>query len=333
MATASVSSIKLHLAAAAMLGINVDDVLNHSGIDPGTLNNPENRLEMDAAIEMILRIAELAPVPSYGLWLGEHFHPAKLSLTGYVIMNARDLGDALAIFCRFQRVIGDAFSWEIDDSQENQVSMVLKKVSLGKASQLGQEWSPTALLVTAGILTGQPIRPLLVEFSHAKPEWHAEYDRIYHCPIRFGQPQTAMHFRREDFSLPVMHADPELAEQLQISLQRHLDKLQLAPSCSRRVSEILLRSMAGELPTVTQVARELAQSTRSLQASLQQEGTSFKQLLGSTRETLARDYLRDPGLSIAEISFLLGFSEPSAFHRAFRKWTGETPGYYREQHG
>ena len=120
-----------------------------------------------------------------------------------------------------------------------------------------------------------------------------------------------------------------MARQLQASLERMLGNLETDQAISRKVSLALTRELAGNVPTVEIIAKHMATSVRSLQSVLKNERTTFKLLLAQTRQRLAEERLRDKSLSIGEVSFLIGFSEPSAFHRAFKKWTGYTPGDFR----
>lgn len=100
--------------------------------------------------------------------------------------------------------------------------------------------------------------------------------------------------------------------------------LNQANTYTRQVVQKIKRSLTGEVPTVEAIAHSLATSVRHLQRSLRAEGTSYQQLLEDTRKELALCYLKQPKHSIHDVAFLLGFSEPSAFHRAFKRWTGQT---------
>lgn len=109
-----------------------------------------------------------------------------------------------------------------------------------------------------------------------------------------------------------------------------LNKLEKRESFMVKVSRIILEEMQGNIPSVKMVANKLAMSERSLQYYLKREGTSYIKLLNNIRKDLAASYLKDKSVSIDEIAYFIGFSETSAFHRAFKKWTGFTPCEFRE---
>jgi AraC-like DNA-binding protein len=109
-----------------------------------------------------------------------------------------------------------------------------------------------------------------------------------------------------------------------------LSRLANATPRSRQVAELLARNLKGTVPQLSEIARELAMSDRNLQRALRSDGTTFQRLLDQVRRDLAISHLANPSTSTGQVGFLLGFSEPSAFHRAFRRWTGKAPGAYRQ---
>ena len=329
MADASVGAVKLHVGAALGLSLDPGPHLHAAGIDPAELEDPDGRIELARAIRLIESIAAAAPVPSYGLGLGEHFHPTKLSLVGYLVMNAESLRDALELFCRYQQVIGGAFIWRLGEPGTDGAWLEMVEMRLPAIATLAQEWSPAAIISTLRVLSAEAIAPRRACFAHAEPSWSAEYARVFRCPCEFDAGRTGLWLDDADLDKPVVHREPALQAHFQQLCERALSRLEDELPLSRRVLDALLKRVAGEEPSIAVVARDLSMSTRSLQAQLQDEGTSYKALLARARRELSEHHLRDRSMSIAEVSFLLGFSEPSAFHRAFKRWTGSTPAAYR----
>jgi AraC-like DNA-binding protein len=147
--------------------------------------------------------------------------------------------------------------------------------------------------------------------------------------VVFGWLENELVFDRQDLSLPVFLANPELLDVLERYAQRLLERLHTPDTWAGRVTQSLGRILVqGERPSLNAVAFHLAVSTRHLQGQLQAEGTTYRSLLDQVRKELALDYLKRPDMTMCDIAFLLGFSEQSAFTHAFKRWTGSSPTEY-----
>ena len=138
-----------------------------------------------------------------------------------------------------------------------------------------------------------------------------------------------MVFRDEDLALPLARADAQLGELLRGLAEDALKKRTVAESPLDNVRRILAEELQRGVPSLDVVASRLATSERTLRRRLEGEGTTFRALLDETRAELARVYVADARMPLAEVAFMLGFSEPSAFHRAFKRWTKTTPAAFR----
>jgi AraC-like DNA-binding protein len=169
-----------------------------------------------------------------------------------------------------------------------------------------------------------PPRLVKVELTHRTQGDPAAYRRWFDAPVSFGAGATQLVFARSALDVPLRTADPQLLA----ILSRHAEELaardRSLPPMIAQVERVLRKALRSDDAQVERVARELGLTGRSLQRRLKDEGTSFQLVRDKVRRELASRYLEDE-LSMAEISFLLGFSEPSAFFRAFKRWTGLTP--------
>lgn len=155
------------------------------------------------------------------------------------------------------------------------------------------------------------------------------YEQFFGTPVTASEITTIV-FLNEDMQRPFLTENHKMWQFFEPSLRQRLADLGKMASTSERVHSILLEMLpAGEASTHS-VSQKLAVSTRTLQRRLQDEGTSFQQVLDSVRESLAVHYLRNTNMSGAEISFLLGFEDANSFSRAFLMWTGKTPQSVRE---
>ena len=178
-------------------------------------------------------------------------------------------------------------------------------------------------------LLGQTIRPLRVSFSHSCAGDLVEYQSFFDTPnILFDQKENAVILGNECLDLTLLQANKALfswSEQQASQILRHASK----SGYSHQVSNAILKKLNGELPSLEQVAKSLHLSSRALQRHLKAENTGFSQLLDQVRQDAALFHLNNKQMTIDEISYLLSYSDASAFRKAFKKWTGKAPSDYR----
>ena len=148
--------------------------------------------------------------------------------------------------------------------------------------------------------------------------------------VIYAAPTCALHCDPAQLEAPLTTADPSLRALLDRYARTELEALPPVPTTESRVVEHLLQALPGPAPAAAAVARALGLSPRSLRRALHGEGTTFSEVRDRCLRRVAEDALRDPARTIGEVAWLLGYSEPSAFHRAFRRWTGTTPRAVRE---
>lgn len=180
-------------------------------------------------------------------------------------------------------------------------------------------------------ISGVDIPPNEVRFQHAAPIDGAEYQRIFRCPVLFEQVDNALVFPKRLLATPLGQADA----QVRLMLDAYADRLLGEIRQGRSVLDSARLELSRQLPEMgaglQQIAGRLALSPRTLQRRLREAGLSFNQLVDETRQQLVLHYLRDPALELAQIAFLVGFSEAGSLARACRRWTGQSPGEYRRQ--
>jgi AraC-like DNA-binding protein len=181
--------------------------------------------------------------------------------------------------------------------------------------------------------TGAALVPDHVSFAHAQPEDTIEHRRFFRGPVRFAAGSNAMVLSSTDAARPLLDADAALCE----IVRKRLDKvvtdrtLPTLDSLTAGVRRILVETLGQNTMSADRVAGALEISRRTLTRRLAEEGTSFRAVLDDVRRELALALLQDVSLSIADVAFFLQYSEPAAFHRSFRRWTGLTPHEYRSR--
>jgi AraC-like DNA-binding protein len=178
--------------------------------------------------------------------------------------------------------------------------------------------------------SGADITPLQVCFAHAAPEDASEHRRFFRSPIRFGASSNSMLLSAVDGARPMQAADEALASIVRRRLDKTLAEREFHSSgLSGRVRHMMVEHLGETALTPETVARALAVSRRTLSRRLADEGSSFRHILDDVRREFACALLRDRSLSISDVAFFLQYSEPAAFNRSFRRWTGQTPRAFR----
>lgn len=259
------------------------------------------------------------------LGVGALVQPRHVGVLGYLVASVGNLGEAMLAYRRYERLFyGVDFAQTAVTSNEAEIRWPPSDPPLG---HLADSVAIAALVTFLRRQIDPAPPPLGVSFVNppvGRIE-HAAYEAFFGCSVRFGDSHTRVRFPAAYLTLPMRHADPELRALLDRQAQALLLALPQSDDLDRALQQVMLRLLPDGAVTLPRAARELHLSVRTLQRRLDRRGMSWQQLLDQTRAELAREYLRDRSLSLGDIALLLGFSEQSAFNRAFRRWTGSTP--------
>ncbi len=276
--------------------------------------------------------------PFFGLHVGERMRLATYAGYGPVLCTCKDFRTAVLQTARFEGLAHDLGRSELVENGEV-AHYRWHSPWLGEAGARHLVESVAAgIRVTADWLAGGPVPMMDISFKHAAPEGLPldEYQRIFRAPLQFGAPANEARFVAAFLDLPIANADVTLfpaltqaVEERLLAHQRSLEEPPIVQAVRERIQSQLMRD-AARLP---EVATALGVTVRTLQRKLAEAEVTFSGLVDVTRRELAQRYLRDRSLSLAEIAFLLGFSEQSSFSHAFRAWFGGTPAAWRETHG
>lgn len=331
MPTAAVNNVRLVVAAALARGVPLDRLLSAADIDLQTLIDPDGRVPADRVVRVWKIAAELCGDPLFGLLAADHLQPDHLGGLGFAIHSSATVGDGIRRLGAFFRLVNQLVALVvIEDGPLTRVRIAINHDShTAEDVRQPMECLMSALVVVERRATGTAITPAEVSFRHAAPAACEAYVQRFGVVPRFGQPHCELAFSRAVLALPHLAPDSARISVAERHLRQQLDKLPRAETFSSHVRRVLLEELRTGEPTVARVAVRLRVSERTLQRRLGEEQTSVQALLEELRHELSLRYLADAKESIAEISFLLGFAEVRAFHRAFKRWTGSTPAVYR----
>jgi AraC-like DNA-binding protein len=182
-------------------------------------------------------------------------------------------------------------------------------------------------------MTGFDWIPREVHFQHRRPDNISEHGRIFQSPVHFGKPGTQLIFDSSFLTMPLVEADLTLGSLLEKQAEELLAKFPREESdFVNQVRQLIRENLSSGETGMEIISRKLGSSSRTLQRKLKEQGASYQKLLEETQSEMSKFYLQQPEIAICEISYLLGFSQSSAFHRAFRRWTGLTPKAFRRKH-
>ncbi len=316
------------LDQAPGLGLDPAELMREASIDELDLSDPDSRVPFAKTLRLWRAIVERRPDPTVGLRLGAAVTVRELGLVGYAMAHSATLGEAWRRFSRYCRIISDAIRVHIAEAADR------ARVDVEAHPALDALRHPVnarlaCMLAVSREITGTDVTPVEVSFPYPRPPSTRDYARVFGCALRFGRPPAAIVFRREQMGLPIAASDPTLAGYLDELASEKVRSLTQEESLSGKVRQAMWRRLSTGAPSLSQIASDLAISERSLQRRLRRHGTSFASLLEDLRREVATELLGDRRLAVYELAFLLGYSEPSAFNRAFRRWTGSSPLRYR----
>jgi AraC-like DNA-binding protein len=261
--------------------------------------------------------------------MGEFAEAGSWSILGYMMMNCKTLGEAFVKAGKYSRIIGNLIDARAELKFGKIHVVYFTPPHAPAMSHHCYESTISSSVQMMRTLTGEPLNPLEVTFTHPRPDSTAEYERIFRCPVRFGHKENSLTLDWNIANLPVRMANPSLLEHFEKYAQDFMAQMERKDEYTRAVTRMILSKLDDENLSIEKVAKEMSVSVRTLQNRLDAEGVVFSDLLRDIRERLAKKYIREE-YSVEQIAYLLGFSEPSVFRKAFKRWLGVTPREYRE---
>jgi AraC-like DNA-binding protein len=312
-------------------GLDAVGIARQAGVDLAAIPAPGERIESDK-IDAILRVAiPLINDPAFGLQGARCWHPSELGVLGYAWLSSSTLRTGLERLVRYSRLIGERATTEIEDTRQGlKVRFWAKRgnPAVVPVAAVFGDIAMAILLDMCRMNAGAAMRPVAATLRRRKPDPASAYERFFGCPVRFDAEETTFVLSLKDADRPLSSSNRQLAAVFDRMLTEELARLDKADVVSRARAAVLEQLSSGEA-TAEDTAKQLHMSPRTLQRKLAEENTTYLQLVDDTRKDLALRYIEDPRRSVTDITFSLGFSQPSAFTRAFRRWTGLSPSDYR----
>lgn len=327
--TSPTASLRVVLAALERLGLDLSDELARVGLTLSQARELDRRVPRSAYCALWGRVAEVSGDPDCGLTLAQAQEVGTMGVLEYVAINALTLRDGLERVARYGRLLHDGGIHEFRVEPRGGCLSYHNGAVPPTRAQI--DWSFAYVLLRARTATRLDILPLELRVHYPRPASTARLDEVFRCPIVFDQPRIELWLPAGVLDRPHGHADAQLATLMAAFAEQQLASLPPGGPFQTRLHQAIARSLEqGTQPQIGSIARQMSMSTRSLQRRLSEESTSFTAVVGQVRLSLGASHLAQNRLAIGEIAFLLGYSSPGAFHRAFKRAYGCTPAVYRQ---
>ncbi|MCB9598352.1 MAG: AraC family transcriptional regulator [Sandaracinaceae bacterium] len=319
------------LEALRAAGMDADGLLGEVGLDAAAIaSDPELAVPLRGFVALLELAAARMGAPRFGLRVGLAHRPAALGVLGYVLVHSPDLGAAVRNLQRFVGAHQQGAALTIEEAgDEVRIGYRLVDPTIQPRVQDAELTIGVGVALFRG-LVGEGFHPRCVWLEHGAPADDAEHRELLGCPVRFSMPTNAVVVDAALLARPTRSPDPALLPILERHASRILEERARASSLAEQVRAAVAERLRDGLPSAEDIARPLGLSAATLRRRLEEEGTTFRAELDAARHGLALAYLDDPSLTISEVAFLLGYSDGTAFHRAFKRWTGETPRAHRQ---
>lgn len=330
--------VKTLLQMAGDKGYDFSGALTHAGLDFNPLDehSPGYRSEISAMqyTRIYQQVLSLLQDETFGANGSDMVAPGAFRMMCYCIISCENLGQAIKRASEFYRTF-------FDESSQLYANFSEQYTRVGYRTKSGTGNVQVAAADAYGLcmwhrffgwLCGRPLELSRVDFAGEPPLSVEKYEALFGCPLYFNQNNDLLYFDSAFLSRPVVHTEHSLREFLRTAPYQLLimENEVGDENLTAQVRAMIGYDFSDGFPSFEAISGALNISAPTLRRRLKREGTTFQQLKDGSRCEVARLYLERPELSINEVALQMGFTDPSAFHRSFKKWTGMTPGKFRE---
>jgi AraC-like DNA-binding protein len=308
--------------------IDADSMFRRFGLDPTLIHEPRTRYSYHSLCDAWVEAAAITQNEHLGLESARHYSPLDLNALGVTFLSSTTLMEALQRWVRYESVLDTNATSSITESRDR-VDLVSELVEIPtNAIRIVEDVTASILINLCRLGLGMALDPVEVAFTYPEPKATGEHFAVFRCPLKFSQPVSRISFNIADVRRPFTAANRELALSSDQILECMINDLNQSDIISQ-VKRAIIDGLPSGTPSEDKIAKSVFASSRTLQRRLSDENTNFRTLILEVRRELAEKYLEDKAMPLAEISYMLGFSDTSSFSRAFKKWTGNPPAAFR----
>ena len=298
--------------------------------DVDALDSVDFRLPIEAYNKLWEYAVKFSRKPDLGLVLGSRSIEDEIGLVGHIFFSNATIREALKQYQRYFSITNENLTIQMEEMGDL-VELQFRCIKPDYYSLYDMERTLTAGVTRTREHLKRSLPLNAIGFQHAAPAHHTAYERYFECPIKFSQECCYIAFDKSymDFRLP--HRSSYLQKVLSSHLENLLKTVRRKTGFTDKVETLIEKRLSSDTIDAENIATKLNMSRNTLYRKLQAEGKSFHDLVDEVRKRKAIAYLKQGSHSISQIAFLLGFSELSAFSRAFKRWTGKAPAKYLEK--
>ena len=326
--TDSGTLVRLAYTGLRNLNVDADEVIRRSGLEPEKLYQPNLRTKFSAQPRFWKAAIELSGDPCIGLHLGEKMPVYKGQILEYLLLSSETFGEGLKRVLNYQRLISDAMHGDLTESPH----ACLTNYFSGQqyvTPHLAEAIVVSLIRFLQSVTEGK-FKPDKIVFTHPANAHISEYQRILQCDVEFNAKAFKLYFPNEMLKQRSLYAEPELLNMHVQSADQHIELLEKQDLIADIRSQIGALLESGDISLET-ISSRLGLRSRQLRHQLNLAGTSLQRIINQHRRSLSKRLLSQTDEAISEIVYLTGFSEPSTFYRAFKRWEGVTPIQYRQR--
>jgi AraC-like DNA-binding protein len=326
-----VTSLFAHKMVAAAGGeVDAATMLASVGIAPEAPWDTGQMIPAESYYDMLEKIAEQIDATDLPVRTGASMRLDEYGALGLAFKAATTLGASYARIERYARLWTSVVEYELRPANGGTLFILHRAGERRLGMRLSNEATLASAVSIARQVCSVPIAPVEVMIQHPAPRTIAAHEDWFGCPVRFGADLDAILFSDETLALPNILGDEGISQYLISHLDAELSEVTREPALVMQSRAAIAQALSEGTPKLAEIAGSLGFSARSFHRRLSEHGMTFQGLTEDTRRDLAEGLLRDESHSLAEIAFLTGFSEQSAFTRAFKRWVGTTPATYRK---
>src|SRR5262245_38161295 len=329
--TISIAATTGLLEAITASGGNPDQILQAWELDRSVFSKADGFIPCSAFAGILKDTARVLFRSCFGLHFGENFHPKNIGPLAYVALNSPTIGTGIQNVGRYLHVYDSSAKWFFTvEGNRGYIRYVLTDIGFEPLRQIN-EHGMTLIVNTLRMMVGSQWAPQEVQFAHEAPEQTSEHHRIFRAPVVFGCETNALVIELSFIEREVPAADQQLYQIMKQYLDQVLSEIPQEDAVLSSIRKAVAESMRDGDAKLSRVAHKVSMGPRTRQGRLKEYGSDVKQFVDDTRQRFSVSYLKDRKNSLTEVAFLLGYSEVSAFNRAFKRWTRSTPLSYQRK--
>jgi AraC-like DNA-binding protein len=318
---------------AVARGADLQELCSRLNLPINELSNSDKKVHFETSYLTWEYAIKMTADSLLGLHIGESTNPSIMGLVGHLMQSCPDLLSAFKNVCHYSEVATDMFQYKV---KENESKVILQFAPASpwisaspQSARQAVEQAMAGTLHVFYLLSGKVNLPAQVKFNYRKANDLREYERVFQSPLLFNAGVNELTFNRKQLEVPVLSYDRSLFSVFDRMLKEK--KRKKNQNLSGQLKHMLLNDFRGQVPSIQILSSQLHLTTRSLQRRLKDEKTSYRQLAKEFQQEIASQLLHSRNTKVKEVSQLLGYSEVSAFRRAYKSWTNKTPSQVKKR--